>query len=212
MRRLEKIQSVGEFARLLGERARGHGRLIAAIAGAPGSGKSTIAEALLATLNTNEREVAALVPMDGYHYDNAVLKARGLFARKGAPETFNAEGIAADLARIRAGHEVAVPMFDRAADLARANAAIVAASTRVVVVEGNYLLVDRPPWQALADLFNVTVMVETDRDELERRLIRRWRDYGLDEKAAIARARGNDLINADYVLANSRSADFVLAN
>jgi len=207
-----RIGSSIELAGLLAARARGASRLLVAIAGAPGSGKSTVAEGLVAALNAMEQGSAAQVPMDGYHYDNAVLVARGLLPRKGAPETFDAEALAADLARIRTGAEVAFPVFDRVADLARANAIVVSPDVRIVIVEGNYLLVDRPPWQALADCFDLTVMIETARGELERRLIRRWLDHGMEETAAVARARDNDLVNAAFVARHSRPADFVFAN
>lgn len=212
MQQRARIESPIELAGLLAAKARGTSRLLVAIAGAPGSGKSTVAEGLVAALNEMERGAAALVAMDGYHYDNSVLVARGMFSRKGAPETFNAEGLAADLGRIRTRAEVAIPEFDRGADLARANAIIVSPDVRLVIVEGNYLLVDRPPWQALAGCFDLTVMIETARDELEHRLIRRWLDHGMDEAAAVARVRENDLVNAAFVARHSCAANFAYAN
>jgi pantothenate kinase len=194
-------------AELVG-RAAGRARYVVAIAGAPGAGKSTLAEALIVALEARAPGRAALVPMDGYHYDNAVLAERGQLARKGAPETFDAEGLARDLARIRAGGaEVAVPVFDRALDLARAGARVVTPAQALVLVEGNYLLLDRPPWTALAPFFDLTLAIEVPMPELRRRLIERWRFHGLDPARAEARADGNDLPNARLVIEGSRPAD-----
>jgi pantothenate kinase len=203
---------VSELASLAGtliDRAEGRGRFVFAIVGAPGAGKSTLSEALLAALEARAPGRAALVPMDGYHLDNAVLSARGLLARKGAPMTFDVDGLARDLARIRAGGgDVVVPVFDRALDLARAGARVVEAERAVILVEGNYLLLDEAPWSGLAPLFDATLHVRVPEAELRRRLVDRWLGYGLTPEAALARAEGNDLANAALVAARSRPADW----
>jgi pantothenate kinase len=192
------------------ERATGRRRYLFAVAGAPGAGKSTLAEALVAALEAIAPGRAALMPMDGFHLDNAVLAARGLLARKGAPETFDAAGLAAMLDRIAAGSEpVAVPVFDRDLDLARAGARIILPDQTIVIVEGNYLLLDDPPWSRLAGHFDRTLLLEVDEAELTRRLVDRWLGYGHAPEAARARAEGNDLPNARLVLARSRRADVV---
>jgi pantothenate kinase len=191
-------------------RAEGRARFVFAVAGPPGAGKSTLAEALDARLDALLPGEAALVPMDGYHFDNAVLAERGLLARKGAPETFDVDGFACDLDRLRAGgREVLVPVFDRTLDLARAGARASRPGHRILVVEGNYLLLDRPPWQALAPAFDRTLFISVPREELLRRLVDRWLAHDLDPVAARARAEGNDLVNADLVVAASRPADLL---
>jgi pantothenate kinase len=148
--------------------------------------------------------------MDGYHFDNAVLAARGQLARKGAPETFDVDGLARDLARIRdGGRDVAVPVFDRALDLARAGARVIRPGHQLVLVEGNYLLLADPPWTDLAPLFDCTLYLDVAGSELRRRLIARWLHHGLEPAAARARAEGNDLPNAALVVGRSRAADLV---
>lgn len=174
-------------------------RPLVAVAGAPGSGKSTLAEALVARVPG-----AVLLPMDGFHLDNRVLDARGQRARKGAPETFDAAGFVALLARVRAGDEVVFPVFDRDRDLAIAGAGIIDATTRLVVVEGNYLLLDADPWRQAR--YDLTVTLDVPEAELRRRLTARWQGLGADVAAHLA----NDLANASLVIRGSRPADLVL--
>jgi pantothenate kinase len=201
------MSELSHLAATLFRKAAGRDRIVVAVVGPPGAGKSTLAEALVPLLPEGE---AAIVPMDGFHFDNAVLDQRSLRDRKGAPETFDAEGYGALLRRLReGGRDIAVPVFDRAADLSRAAARIVPANVRFVIAEGNYLLLDEEPWRALAPLFDITVSIAVERDELERRLVRRWLDHGHDEAAARERALGNDIPNALRVLAASRPADIV---
>lgn len=196
------------LARGILARAAGRRRYAFAIAGAPGAGKSTMAEALLAAIEAEAPGAAALIPMDGFHLDNAVLDARGLRARKGAPETFDVEGLAVMIARVRAGDRpIAVPVFDRALDLARAGARVIAPDAPVILLEGNYLLLRDPPWDALAAQFDETLHIDVAEAELARRLVARWRRYGLDPEAARVRAEDNDLPNARLVVARSKPAD-----
>ncbi len=188
-------------------RAAGRERFVVAVAGPPGAGKSTLAERLAELLG----ESAAVVPMDGFHLDNSVLAARGLSARKGAPETFDLAGFEALLARLRSpGAEIAIPVFDRQADLARAGARIVSPSTRFVVVEGNYLLLDEAPWDRLHTAFDWTIFLDAPRGRLAHRLVQRWIDHGLSPEAARERAFANDMVNVERVISNRRDCDVVI--
>ena len=188
-------------------------RRIVAIAGAPASGKSTLAETIVARLNDTRAGTAALLPMDGFHYDDEVLVPRGWRSRKGAPHTFDVGGMAAVLRRLRANDEpaVAVPRFDRRIEIARAGAILIDRTVRVIVTEGNYLLLDDPPWPQLASYFDVTVMLHMDEAQLAERLRRRWARHGSDGDAIRAKLEENDLPNGRLVLARSRPADWAVA-
>lgn len=190
------------------------GRLLVGIAGPPGSGKSTLARAVVGRLATGARTppVAALVPMDGFHLDNAELDARGLRAVKGAPETFDVAGFVDLVRRLRAARDdVRYPLFDRGEDRTLPDAGLFRAGTPIGVVEGNYLLLAEGDWRAVAPLFDLTVMIAPPTEVLEARLIRRWLDHGLPADAAERRARGNDMTNARRVLEGSAAADLVLS-
>lgn len=186
--------------------ALGPGRHVVAIVGAPGSGKSTLAERLVAGLDG-----AVLVPMDGFHLDNRLLDQEGLRARKGAPETFDAEGFLTLIRRLKGGGEVVYPVFDRTRDLAIAGAGRVAADRGVVVVEGNYLLLDRPVWRELAGLWDLSVTLDVPVEELRRRLVARWQGLGRSPAEVMAHLE-NDLGNAEMVSAQSLPADLVVTN
>lgn len=201
------------LARLLAARA-GAGRSITAIAGAPGSGKSTLAERLAERLDAAAPGTAAVLPMDGFHYDDAVLITRGLRARKGAPDTFDVGGLLHMLGRLRRNDEdeIAVPVFDRDLEISRAGARLILRGVRHVVVEGNYLFLRMAPWAALHPLFDTTVMAAVPEDVLRHRLAARWRGYGLPPDEVNAKVDGNDLPNGRFVVANSVPAAFTVAN
>ena len=150
---------------------------------------------------------SGVVPMDGFHLDNRLLEARGLMPRKGAPETFDLGGFKRLCHALRADDEVIYPLFDRSRDLAIAGAAHVGQDCSVAVIEGNYLLFDEPGWRDLADLWDVSIRLDVPLADLEARLVQRWLTHGLDQAAAEARARGNDLANAQRIASARLPAD-----
>lgn len=197
-----------DLAREITTRGAASARFIVGIAGPPGAGKSTVAEAVAEAIGIGAR----VVPMDGFHLDNAVLDTLGLRARKGAPETFDALGFVHLMQRLRAGGDAAIPVFDRDADLARAGADIVTGTDKYLIVEGNYLLLEAAPWRDLAPLFDLTVFIDVPEAELDRRLVDRWHHHGKTALAARHWIDSNDMPNIRRVTQGSRTADIVIGN
>jgi pantothenate kinase len=208
-----KFLPVDEVIRMIVSRGASR-RSLSAIAGAPGSGKSSLAATIVDALNAREADSASLLGMDGFHFDDRVLIPRGLLARKGAPETFDTGGLQHMLGRLKVNdaREVFVPEFDRAIEIARAGAKAIPQTVRHVIVEGNYLLLQRPCWSDIGQLFDTTIFLDVDRDLLRRRLEGRWRALGHSEQQVQERVLSNDLPNADLIIAESRPAEFSITN
>jgi pantothenate kinase len=204
------MTAAAELAGELVERAGIAARVLIALAGPPGAGKSTLASSLHQEL-IRRGESAVVVPMDGFHFDDGILEARGDRTRKGAPHTFDIAGFAALLRRIKSCEpDVAIPVFDRKLELSRAAAAIVSAADKFVIVEGNYLLLQVAPWNMLRLLFDVTIMLQVPEPELKRRLRERILRHGHDEAFARHWIETNDMPNARMVTAGSMPADITV--
>jgi len=202
-----KMISIADLAAVLSDRAGAQDRrLMVAVAGAPAAGKSTLAAEIVVALG----DTAAVVPMDGFHLDNATLKARGRLAKKGAPDTFDADAFIALVKQISSGGACSYPTFDRIEDCVVPGGGKVDASAKIIVFEGNYLLLKANPWAKLADLWDITVLIDVHLEELRRRLIKRWLDHGHSEAQAIERAQSNDIPNAELVTRNSGSPQFAV--
>lgn len=186
-------------------------RLLVAIAGPPGAGKSTLSQQLRDALNKGGDGPSAIVPMDGFHLDNAILDQRNLRSRKGSPPTFDCAGFEMLLKRLRvADEDIVIPVFDRTLDLSRAGASMVLAKHRILIVEGNYLLLDEAPWSGLNGAFDYSIFVDPGIEMLERRLLKRWYDHGYDDEAAREKAFGNDIPNARRVIGCRRPVDLLI--
>ncbi|MFI6214742.1 nucleoside/nucleotide kinase family protein [Nocardia brasiliensis] len=196
--------------------AGGDGRYLLGIAGPPGAGKSTLSVALRDALNHEAgAPVAEVAPMDGYHLTNAALRATESLARKGEPDTFDTAGFLANLRLLRDTHVgVAVPwpVFDRALD-EPTPAGVVFDRQTIVIVEGNYLLLDDVAdrqWSAVRRLLDECWYLDAPRDVLENRLVHRHLHGGRTPAAAQVKVRESDLRNADLVAATKPRADLVL--
>ena len=198
----------GDLAREITTRGAAADRFIVAVAGPPGAGKSTLAGDVAKAIGAGAR----VVPMDGFHFDNAVLDRLGLRSRKGAPETFDALGFVHLMRRLRAGEDAAIPVFDRDADLSRAGADLVTGADKYLIVEGNYLLLNDTPWTDLAPLFDLTLFIDVPEAELDRRLVERWDHHGKTPAGARHWIDSNDMPNIRRVTKGSRQADIVICD
>jgi pantothenate kinase len=168
---------------------------------------------VVAQLNDEAADSAAVLPMDGYHFDDRVLVPRGLRPRKGAPDTFDVAGFYHMLQRLKhnAESEIAVPVFDRDLEIARAGARLIPRSVRHLIVEGNYLLLDRPGWSSLRELFDTTIMIAVPEAVLRQRLVERWQSYQLPPDEIAAKVESNDLPNGRLIVSASAPAEFVVS-
>lgn len=182
-------------------------RRILGLVGAPGSGKSTLSEALLAALG----DQAQVVPMDGFHLSNRQLDALGRAQRKGAPDTFDAFGYRDLLHRLRASYRnretVYAPGFYREIEEPIAASIAVAPGTPLIITEGNYLLLEEEPWPRVRAMLDEVWFLDVDRELREERLVARHMQFGRTERQARKWVRTTDAPNAERIEAVAASAD-----
>ncbi|MDD7963751.1 nucleoside/nucleotide kinase family protein [Actinomycetospora lemnae] len=179
-------------------------RRVLGIVGGPGAGKSTLAASLAGP-------GVAVVGMDGWHLANSVLDRLGRRERKGAPDTFDAPGYLAFLERVRSrAATVWAPEFRREIEEPIAGALEVPPDALVVVTEGNYLLLEEPPWDGVRALLDEVWFLEPDEEVRRARLVARHERHGRSHAEAVARADGSDAANARMIAATAQRADRVL--
>lgn len=183
-------------------------RQLLGITGAPGAGKSTLAERIVAEVGPSAR----LVPMDGFHLAQSQLVRLGRADRKGAIDTFDANGYVSLLRRLRRLEPTSVyaPEFRREIEEPVAGAIEVPPSVRLVVTEGNYLLVPDFPWQEVRTLLHEVWFLDLDVELRQRRLTARHEAYGRSPEQARAWALGSDEANAARVTSTADRADLVI--
>ncbi|SBT47237.1 nucleoside/nucleotide kinase family protein [Micromonospora auratinigra] len=183
-------------------------RQLLGIAGAPGAGKSTLAERLVAEVG----RAARLVPMDGFHLAGTELARLGRAERKGAPDTFDVNGFVSTLRRLRRLEPTSVwaPVFRRDLEEPVAGAIEVPPEVRLVVTEGNYLLLPDEPWDEVRSLLHEAWFLDLDAELRIRRLTARHEAYGKTPEQARAWALGSDEANAARVAGTAGRADLVV--
>jgi pantothenate kinase len=194
---------------------RDRSRAILGIAGSPGAGKSTLVDGLVARIGAAKgADWVAHVPMDGFHLADAQLDRIGARGRMGAPDTFDAAGYAQLLERVKreVDDPVYVPGFDRTLEQPLAAALVVLPSARLVVTEGNYLLLDHPHWARARRAMDAVWFVASDERERIERLVARHVEFGKTPEEARAWVATTDQRNSELVAGTVGRADRVIVN
>jgi pantothenate kinase len=189
-----------------------HRRIAIGLAGGPGTGKSTLAAELVTMLNAVHPGSAALVPMDGFHMKHAKLEAMGQVDYKGAPHTFEGAEFVNFLHHLKgATTAVSGPGYSRKIEDTVEDAFTIQPEVRVLVVEGNYLLLSEGPWAAVKSLLDYSVFIDVPRELVKARLLKRHGEEGLfTEERNRAHIERNDLPNYDLVSLSQDRADVVI--
>jgi len=184
-------------------------RILVGIAGGPGSGKSTLAADVIGLLNDRIDGSAARVPMDGFHMKQAKLEAEELEAHKGAPQTFEADAFVQLLKTLKSARSpVSVPGYSRRIEDVVPNAFTIAGNVPILVVEGNYLLLDTPPWNEIPGILDLSFFLHVSPDVTRARLLRRHAEHGRFQPDWIERhVEKVDMVNYEAVEASSPHAD-----
>ena len=206
---MSKEISNEEAKAIVVERASASTRTIIGIVGKPGGGKSTLSKYLLKGMDPT---LVSVVPMDGFHFSNKVLKELGRSDRKGAQDTFDVKGFTTLIERIKldSAEPIYYPIFDRSIEESIAAQGVVYPSTRVVIVEGNYLMHDKDGWQEISPLLDQSWYAFLDEDLRISRLISRHIAFGKDPESAKAWAKGSDRVNAELIEIGVGRCDFLI--
>jgi pantothenate kinase len=211
------VTAFADLVRRARDLAHGRRRVLLGVAGSPGAGKSTLVEALLAALRADPppgcaADWVAHVPMDGFHLADVALAGLGRLDAKGAPDTFDAGGYAALLGRLRADDEdvVYAPAFERVLEQPLAGAIPVPRAARLVLTEGNYLLLDDGRWPEIAPLLDEVWFCALRDDVRTERLLARHVAFGKAPDRAAAWVRAVDEPNAVLIEATRNRADLVV--
>ena len=185
-------------------------RVILGIVGAPGAGKSTFANELVDALGP---DVAAIVPMDGFHIASAALPGPEYLERRGAMDTFDVGGYLALLGRLRRNTEdvVYAPAFERDIEEPIAGAIPIPRDLPIVITEGNYLLSAEPGWREVRGFLDEAWYLDTNPEVRVERLIARHVLSGKTLEHATRMATGSDEHNASLVYRTRLAADLIVA-
>jgi pantothenate kinase len=187
----------------------GSERFMLGICGAPGAGKSTLAEWIVSEWNKQEPNTAVLVPMDGYHLSNESLEEKSLLQLKGIPDTFDAVSFVDKLDKIKKNPREThfCPRFERSIEASIQDAISVNSTHRLVLTEGNYLLLDKEPWSRIREILDEVWMIEAEEELILPRLLARHQAGGKTADAALAKVNSTDLPNARLVAQSGTKAN-----
>lgn len=193
-------------------RARGlseNGRVLIGVCGAPGSGKSFLSQRLDEALGDS----SVLVPMDGFHLSNEYLIENHMRQRKGAWDTFDVLGYVSLLERLRENRDPVVfaPRFEREIEQSIGSADPVSADKRIIITEGNYLLLAEGYWPRVPPLLDEIWFRDVDAETRVQRLVcRRLKTTGEDRQAALEWVMNVDMPNGVAVEATMAKADAII--
>lgn len=174
-------------------------RFVLGITGLPGSGKSTLAQQLHNRIEHHAPGLSCVIPMDGFHLPNKTLDERQLRDRKGAPETFDAQGYVGLLSRARdASVALAFPIYDRKRHepiLTGLDEHRITPRTRMLITEGNYLLLNDEPWHRIHPLLDEAWWLEVPPEVCRQRLIDRHQLGGRTREEAVRHFERSDAEN-----------------
>ena len=187
-------------------------RVVLGLAGGPGVGKSTLALDIIKNLNGTEPGCAAFVPMDGFHMLHSKLETLGTVKDKGAPHTFEGAKFVEFLRRLKSADcAVSGPGYSRKIEDVVDDAFTVPPEVKILVTEGNYLLLDSAPWDAVKPLLDLAVFIDVPRETVRNRLMNRHAEEGLfSEERNREHVNRVDLPNYDLVTLSRTRADLVI--
>ena len=189
------------------------GRYFLGITGCPAAGKSMLAKNLTDEINSRTGDdLAAVVPMDGFHLPNSILKQRAFLNIKGAPETFDVDSFVKLINRLHGfpDRSIMCPAYDRKIHDPVENSITIKPCNRLIIVEGNYLLLNVPPWNTIRTKMNEVWYIDTPLKTVKEQLLRRHIAGGTSKKEAERKVESVDLPNAVLIRKTLLFADKIV--
>jgi pantothenate kinase len=186
-----------------------NGQVVIGVTGPPGAGKSTVSQSVASMIPDS-----IVIPMDGFHFTKEKLRSfedpDEAFKRRGASWTFDGEAFVRSLKQLKENHFGRFPSFDHCVGDPFEDDIVVTANNKVVIVEGNYLLLNSEPWKKIKDILDFTYFIECDEETILKRLVKRHMKTGLNEKQSIERIETNDMLNANEINETKSRANKVI--